>query len=414
MNINFGIDKEIITESLYITNNDNKTPKYGSLAFLIDSSFNKNLKENNDNLQLPIKKNKVDYNTTNSFFDINNIIELGNKEISKFSEETNHKELNNTTDSSALEFNNIKPIIHDESSSLGSSIQKNDELVQKQDSSFDVSKYGERKEIGEKNTIHDESSSLESSIQKNDELIQEKDLFFDISRYGKRKAIGEKNTIHDESSSLGSSIQKNDELVQKQDSSFDVSKYGERKEIGEKNTIHDESSSLERSIQKNDEFIQEKDLFFDNAITTKREIFLLDRNKDKIDNFSELQQQKLYDNTLIISNRNDNSIKLVLEPDGIGELNIEISQNEGAINAQFDVVETIGKELLEKNLNDILYSLIEGGVSIGNFSISLKDKRYRDKIKKNISDDNTREEKITENINRVISHKNDGNISIFV
>jgi flagellar hook-length control protein FliK len=179
-------------------------------------------------------------------------------------------------------------------------------------------------------------------------------------------------------------------------------------------TINSESPVLENIIQGKDGGIQKQIFSLHDTTMTPKNIFYFVNRDNNVETFYELQQRDIYDDTLIKTEQNNKSIELLIEPDGIGELNIKLTQKEGVINAQFNVVETSGKELLEKNLNGILHYLTAEGLAIGNFSISLNDRRYRDKIEKNTSDDNTKEKKITEKINRFNSHKIDGNISIFV
>jgi flagellar hook-length control protein FliK len=77
--------------------------------------------------------------------------------------------------------------------------------------------------------------------------------------------------------------------------------------------------------------------------------------------------------TFVIMRKNEESIEVSVEPDGIGKLEIELNMDKGIINARINASDPIGKEIIERNLNDILNTLVREGIAIGGFSVSLRD-----------------------------------------
>lgn len=78
---------------------------------------------------------------------------------------------------------------------------------------------------------------------------------------------------------------------------------------------------------------------------------------------------------LMILNSHEKYLKLSIEPDGIGMLDIELTLERGVINAQIFASESAGKNFLDNNISAILSSLLREGLDIGKFSISLGHKR---------------------------------------
>ncbi|NWF52154.1 MAG: flagellar hook-length control protein FliK, partial [Nitrospirae bacterium] len=81
-----------------------------------------------------------------------------------------------------------------------------------------------------------------------------------------------------------------------------------------------------------------------------------------------------YNDLYTISKKGDASIEISLEPNGMGEIDIELVLDKGVINAQINASENIGKEFIEKNLDNIMRVLISEGLHIGSFSVSLQNK----------------------------------------
>ncbi|MBA4393439.1 MAG: hypothetical protein C0407_07785 [Desulfobacca sp.] len=76
--------------------------------------------------------------------------------------------------------------------------------------------------------------------------------------------------------------------------------------------------------------------------------------------------------TFSIKKHSPSSMEVSLEPDGLGKMNIELKLTDHHLNAQIMVNDSIGKELIEKNLPELLSELGKGGLQIGQFSVSLK------------------------------------------
>ena len=105
-------------------------------------------------------------------------------------------------------------------------------------------------------------------------------------------------------------------------------------------------------------------------------------NKAVLDSKSSLAQQLVRLNfpdivpeKLAIINSDSKSLKLTIEPGGIGTLDIELTLEKGVINAQIFASETTGKNFLDNNISALLNSLLREGLNIGKFSIFLGYKR---------------------------------------
>lgn len=88
----------------------------------------------------------------------------------------------------------------------------------------------------------------------------------------------------------------------------------------------------------------------------------------------------------IITKRESNFIEISLKPEGIGKLHIYLSLDNGTVHAKIDACEIAGRDLINKNINDIIKVLSDEGISVGSFSVNLKDKRsesfeYSDNLK---------------------------------
>ncbi len=105
-------------------------------------------------------------------------------------------------------------------------------------------------------------------------------------------------------------------------------------------------------------------------------------NKAVLDSKSSLAQQLVRLNfpdivpeKLAIINSDSKSLKLTIEPGGIGTLDIELTLEKGVVNAQIFASETAGKNFLDNNISALLNSLLREGLNIGKFSIFLGYKR---------------------------------------
>ncbi|MGB9715108.1 MAG: flagellar hook-length control protein FliK [Thermodesulfovibrionales bacterium] len=117
-------------------------------------------------------------------------------------------------------------------------------------------------------------------------------------------------------------------------------------------------------------------------------------------------------NSYTVSKKEDASIEISIEPDGIGEVDIELVLDKGVINAHISASDTIGKEFFERNLDNIMRALINEGLNIGNFSVFLQNKRgmvvYRNK------EEDIKDIQITDTRVPHLPLRNEGLISIFV
>ncbi|MGD1074887.1 MAG: flagellar hook-length control protein FliK [Thermodesulfovibrionales bacterium] len=71
--------------------------------------------------------------------------------------------------------------------------------------------------------------------------------------------------------------------------------------------------------------------------------------------------------------KDSNNLSVTLEPDGLGKLNIQLSLDKGMITTQISVPDNAVKSLIENNIQHIVHSLMNEGLSVGGFSVSLRD-----------------------------------------
>lgn len=72
-------------------------------------------------------------------------------------------------------------------------------------------------------------------------------------------------------------------------------------------------------------------------------------------------------------------IRLTVEPEGMGVLDIKLVLHRGVINGYINTTETATANLIVRNIYDIVNSLIRDGLNIGNLSVSLRENNNRDK-----------------------------------
>jgi flagellar hook-length control protein FliK len=115
---------------------------------------------------------------------------------------------------------------------------------------------------------------------------------------------------------------------------------------------------------------------------------------------------------LVIINSNEKSLKLTIDTDGIGALDIELTLEKGVINAQIFASESSGKNFLDNNISAILNSLLREGLNIGKFSISLGYKR--DDAKEEHGESAQKAENTLQELDRTVNSTKNHLISIFV
>lgn len=102
----------------------------------------------------------------------------------------------------------------------------------------------------------------------------------------------------------------------------------------------------------------------------------LDKNQKSIFNLPE--SIKIEDTHFSVKQKQENTIELTIEPYGMGKLKLEIVSHKGTINAHIVASDSISKNFIEQNLRGILDALAKEGLSIGNFSVFLGEKRQDD------------------------------------
>ncbi len=185
--------------------------------------------------------------------------------------------------------------------------------------------------------------------------------------------------------------------------------------------MRNESSPLSKHISAEQRIRQEqhKKLSLNELTMKPQNIFFSEENSRGPTNFTGIQRMvdqpeiiQTKENGFMITRKDNTSIEVALEPDGLGKLDIEVHMEKGLINAQVNASEITGKELIEKNLTSILNTLAEDGIQIGSFSVFLKDKG--DEMGDHRGEGGLKKTETTEKINLSISYSNNGRISIFV
>ena len=70
--------------------------------------------------------------------------------------------------------------------------------------------------------------------------------------------------------------------------------------------------------------------------------------------------------------KDGNRLAVQLDHTGLGKLDINLSLDKGAVNGQINVADDATKKIIENNMQQIINSLIGDGVSVGGFSVSLR------------------------------------------
>jgi flagellar hook-length control protein FliK len=71
--------------------------------------------------------------------------------------------------------------------------------------------------------------------------------------------------------------------------------------------------------------------------------------------------------------RDNNRLAVRLEPDGLGKLDMDLRLHKGVVTAQIQVADDATKTLFERNAQQIVDALVREGISVGGFTVSLKD-----------------------------------------
>jgi len=70
--------------------------------------------------------------------------------------------------------------------------------------------------------------------------------------------------------------------------------------------------------------------------------------------------------------KDGNRLAVQLNHNGLGKLDINLSLDKGAVNAQISVADDTTKKIIENNMQQIVNSILGDGVSVGGFSVSLR------------------------------------------
>jgi len=82
----------------------------------------------------------------------------------------------------------------------------------------------------------------------------------------------------------------------------------------------------------------------------------------------------------LILDREGNKIRVSLEPDGIGRVEISLSAQKGLINGHINVQDPLSKEVIARNIHTLSEMLQKEGINIGNLTVDLNGKnRYKDR-----------------------------------
>jgi flagellar hook-length control protein FliK len=99
--------------------------------------------------------------------------------------------------------------------------------------------------------------------------------------------------------------------------------------------------------------------------------------------------------------KDGNRLAVQMDHGGLGKLDINLSLNKGIVNAQIQVADDATKNLLENNMQRIIHSLVQDGLSVGGFSVALKQHQTWDGTGENQKD--TAEQKRTGYATQAIS-----------
>lgn len=108
---------------------------------------------------------------------------------------------------------------------------------------------------------------------------------------------------------------------------------------------------------------------------------------------------------------NETTLRVVVEPDGVGILDIELTLEKGVINAYIFASDGAGKNFLDNNLSNLLSNLLKDGLNIGKFSVSLGDKKNDNG--NNNENERSKDSKLLEKVNTTANYAQSRMISIF-
>jgi hypothetical protein len=102
------------------------------------------------------------------------------------------------------------------------------------------------------------------------------------------------------------------------------------------------------------------------------EKFIIDK-RNQLDHFPKsFELDFLKDHYFTLKKQTPSSMEISLEPVGLGKLDIELNLTQDRLQGQILVNDSAGKELIERNLPQLLSDLAHEGLQIGGFTVSLK------------------------------------------
>ena len=79
--------------------------------------------------------------------------------------------------------------------------------------------------------------------------------------------------------------------------------------------------------------------------------------------------------TFQVTKLSDTKLEVTVHPEGLGKLDIEVNLSSGQIHARISAADIQVKQMLERNMPDILNALTAEGYNVGGFSVGLRDGR---------------------------------------
>ena len=77
-------------------------------------------------------------------------------------------------------------------------------------------------------------------------------------------------------------------------------------------------------------------------------------------------------NKIVYVAKGDNKLGVTLDHKDLGQLNIKLSLDKGVVNIHINTADKVAREFVESNMQQIVESLSKNGVSVGGFSVGLK------------------------------------------
>jgi flagellar hook-length control protein FliK len=81
------------------------------------------------------------------------------------------------------------------------------------------------------------------------------------------------------------------------------------------------------------------------------------------------------ESAFVLTRKSETSIEVTLAPPGVGKLEIEVVLDKGIVHANITAADPAGREAIARSLPHILDALARDGMSIGGFTVSLKERK---------------------------------------